>query len=497
MYGQRIFVIDIQQKFTSNKKIITMYKLLKTLILSVLVFANQTTKAQFCFNISPTNPTTSISTSSFGTNDFNNDGKPDFYVAYGSKLSVILQLPNLNLDTIIPVDTTTFSNTSCSADFNNDGNADIITYDYGPGQFSIYFGNGNGTFLPPNTQTAIGMFNATNRICTADFNNDGKADLAISTSFYLVKILLGNGNGTFGSAITSNTITNVRGQLIPADLNADGKMDLATPSIVLLGDGTGNFSSGTILSGTFYPQSVTSADFNNDGKLDVATLNWGTSTLTAGYIGNTAVFLGDGTGNFATPIFSGIGDSTIPNNTKTTQFINSDFDNDGKIDLAMANIISSNGNGNYSSYVSVLKGDGLGAFPTITDFPSVTYPQALLTVDINQDGNKDIAAIANYENVTVSNSKLIPMYNCSPTGIHEWNENDDISIFPNPNSGTFTISSLKDIEEISIYDVLGQVVFHTKEKTQHNFIHLKNNGIYFINIKMNHHTISQKIIINN
>lgn len=461
----------------------------------MFVFAHLNSNAQFCFTISPTNPDTSISATSFGTNDFNNDNKPDFYAAYGSVLSVILQKPNLDLDTILKIDSTTFSNTSCSADFNNDGNADIITYDYGPGQFSVYLGNGNGTFLPPNTQTSVGMFNASNRICTADFNNDGKADLAISTSFNLVKILLGNGNGTFGNAITSNTNSIVKGQLISADFNNDGKMDLATPTIVLLGNGTGSFSTGTILTGAFYPQSVTHADFNNDGKIDIATLNWGTSISTAGFIGNTAIFLGDGAGNFTTPIFSGIGDSTIPNNTKTTLFINADFDNDGKIDLAMGNYKSLNGL--FTNTVSILKGNGLGNFTMLTEYPSVFNPQALLAVDINQDGKKDIAAIANFENIIVSNSKLIPMYNCSPTAVNNLDLTPLITIFPNPSNGSFSISSLQKIDEIKIFDVLGQVVYQQNEASQNNSFYLKTKGIYFINIKLNQKTISQKIIINN
>src|ERR1035437_1766627 len=63
-----------------------------------------------------------------------------------------------------------------------------------------------------------------------------------------------------------------------ADFNGDGKKDLATANgasnniSVLLGTGTGSFGTATNFVGT-YPMSVVSADFNGDGKLDLATVN--------------------------------------------------------------------------------------------------------------------------------------------------------------------------------------------------------------------------------
>lgn len=468
-----------------------MKKTIKCLIILSLAFIQFKTKAQFCFNIAPTNPSSSTGCFSFGTADFNNDTRPDFMVTSGSNLFVTLQQANGILDSIILVDSTFYAKTSCIADFNNDGNADIATHDFGPGQFLIYLGNGNGTF-----QTALirssGLFNVNNAICSADFNADGNDDLAISTGFNLVKVLLGNGDGTFGNYLTSNTATTVSGQLLSADINADGKMDLATPSLVMFGDGLGGFSTGTFLTGPFYPICLTIADYNNDSILDIATLNWGTSPSTAGYTGNVAVFLGDGNNGFGLPTYFSIGDSTIPLNNNRNMLINADYDDDGNVDLAMGTYTTTNGN--YEGKVTLLQGDGLGNFGNPVNYPTVESPQGLLAVDVNQDGKKDIAAMGQMGGVT-SFSKLIIMYNCSPTALAENTKNVSVKLFPNPGTGLVNIQSENMLEKVTVVDVLGKLILTAIPLKSLAQLNIPTKGIYFIRIETNEVIHLQKIIV--
>ena len=89
----------------------------------------------------------------------------------------------------------------------------------------MFIGNGDGTFnpLPPFTNVG-GVFQ------TADFNGDGKLDLlASSSSGFLLEVLLGNGDGTFGNPLP--LIPNSRPLI--ADSNRDGRPDIA----VTLGSG--------------------------------------------------------------------------------------------------------------------------------------------------------------------------------------------------------------------------------------------------------------------
>ena len=68
---------------------------------------------------------------------------------------------------------------------------------------------------------------------TADFNNDGNADLAIGT-----RVFLGNGDGTFAAGVA---IPGTREVLAAADFNRDGYTDLVTDEGILLGKGDGTF----------------------------------------------------------------------------------------------------------------------------------------------------------------------------------------------------------------------------------------------------------------
>jgi len=176
-------------------------------------------------------------------------------------------------------------------DFNGDGKPDLAVSgddSAGNGAVEILLGNGDGTFRSAGV-IPVGL--PATRIAQADFNRDGKLDLAVSVGTNgQVMILLGHGDGSFAAPADSGAKTPV-GQLsalIPgmaiADVNGDGKPDLvlgpytfaSSSSIaVMLGNGDGTFQSpvNSSLDRVDTPRMVV-ADLNGDGRADVFVTGW-------------------------------------------------------------------------------------------------------------------------------------------------------------------------------------------------------------------------------
>ncbi|MCC5659361.1 FG-GAP-like repeat-containing protein [Nostoc sp. XA010] len=123
------------------------------------------------------------------------------------------------------------------------------------------------------------------------------------------------------------------------------------------------------------PQSITVGDFNGDGKLDLAAANVNSN--------NVSLLLGDGTGGFATAT-----NFTAGSNPRSVTV--GDFNGDSKLDLAAANVNSNN--------VSLLLGNGTGGFATATNFTVGSSPYSITVADFNGDGKLDLAAANFYSN---------------------------------------------------------------------------------------------------
>jgi hypothetical protein len=216
-------------------------------------------------------------------------------------------------------------------------------------------------------------------IVTADFNEDGKLDLAVANSGGTnISVLLGNGDGTFESAVNYDAGAPNPAFLAKGDFNNDGKTDLAAASTsdmvsILLGNGDGSFQAPRVLTVPFGP--IVVADFNLDGFSDLA-------------VGGTSVniFLGNGDGTFRQP--------TQASSSSAGLLATADFNHDGKPDLIAS-----------AATIDILLGKGDGSFQqganvTVQEITSAasTSVSAVVGLDLNNDGLSDVIVSADGRN---------------------------------------------------------------------------------------------------
>jgi hypothetical protein len=243
------------------------------------------------------------------TADFNRDGWLDLAM-FGAGPSVYLLLNNgdgtFRSGGVYPV---VQSAALATADVNGDGKVDVIVGMRTESNHqiiktvSVLLGNGDGTLKSPiNTdastiQTSTGPY----AISMGDFDRDGKIDIALSDEF--LKIMKGNGDGTFKPPAFFFHLRNTSTDLKAGDFNGDGKLDLVTTGVfgtgaleVLLGSGDGTFQdAGDQVSGASCV-SVVVSDLNNDTRPDLAANIGGQLTValvneTPGNIVNTDYFV--------------------------------------------------------------------------------------------------------------------------------------------------------------------------------------------------------------
>lgn len=265
------------------------------------------------------------------------------------------------------------------ADFNGDGKPDLA---YSTGDnltwaqswtVGIALGNGDGTFQRAGQYKTIHYPGA----LAADINGDGHMDLIVLGSSYAfgpvdISVLLGNGDGTFQPPKNYATSVSGTSSAFLVDLNRDGKLDLAFDNgafiAVLPGNGDGTFQHAILSSDVGgYDLHIGIGDFNNDGKLDMAFISVFESSL--------LVALGNGDGTFQPSM------AVSPNPISADQIVVADFNGDGIVDLATAS----------DTGVLIWLGKGDGTFATgILSNDDPIAASGMASEDLNGDGMLDL-----------------------------------------------------------------------------------------------------------
>jgi FG-GAP-like repeat/Abnormal spindle-like microcephaly-assoc'd, ASPM-SPD-2-Hydin len=331
-------------------------------------------------------PIYGISNGSLGalvTADFNNDGKPDVATAFrdidteqlsiGVLMNTGAGFSSQSYTVTGLIYDTTKSSYIVTGDFNHDGNVDTAVSSappsYGDVGIFVLLGNGNGTF-----QTAVEYDQVIGPLAVADFNHDGNLDIVgSSTNGSGFSVLSGNGDGTFGFPITTALpCCEAIDAVVVADFNQDGKTDLSAiiddgtnrQVVIFFGNSDGTFTAGASYNAGAFPICMAAADLNGDGKIDVI-------------IGNQSqvvALLGNGDGTFQAPIIT----NTDHNGTFSISV--ADFNLDGKLDVAIGE----------SGGIALLQGNGDGTLQAPIMF-FVAAPFGLAQADFDGNGAPDLA----------------------------------------------------------------------------------------------------------
>ena len=262
---------------------------------------------------------------SVAVGDFNADGKPDLAIANsgGNTVTVLLGAGagefTVAPGSPYPVGTDPVS--VAVGDFNGDGRPDLAIANKNSNNVTVLLGTGAGEFAAaPDSPFPVGTDPVS--VAVGDFNGDGKPDLAVANGVSnTITVLLGTGTGGFTAAPGSPFPAGTTPQSVAvADFNGDGKPDLAIANggsnnvMVLLGTGTGGF---TAAPGSPYPVgtvplSVAVGDFNRDGTPDLAIADAGSNNVT--------VLLGTGTGGFTAAPASPYGVGSFPSSVAVGYF---------------------------------------------------------------------------------------------------------------------------------------------------------------------------------
>jgi hypothetical protein len=314
------------------------------------------------------------------TADFSGDGLPDVANVNGtsSTLSVLLRQAagGFAEEAGSPISVGSGPDFAVVADFNADGRPDVAVANFVSGSVTVLLRQAGGGFAA-DPASPVAMGGRLGSVAAADFNGDGRTDLAALTyDNGQVVIMLRQANGGFAAEGSPITVGANPRAVAAGDFNGDGLPDLAVTNLgsgtvtVLLRQAGGFVQEGAPITVGATPEGIVAGDFDNDGRPDLAVAVLGTNSV--------VILLRQPGGGFAqeagSPIAVGAG---------ALGLATGDFNSDGRLDFAVTS--------NSAGSVTVLLRQATGGFaPDGSPLP-VTSANEVAVGDFNADKRPDLA----------------------------------------------------------------------------------------------------------
>ncbi len=307
-----------------------------------------------------------------GLADLNADGMPDIVATNNdsSTISVRLGLGSavFGVRRVFPAGSEPLA--LALADVNGDGAIDAITTLHPPG-VAVMLGDGDGGFGSPETFPTAGYVPPVVRV--GDWSGDGHPDLAVACRS-AITLLHGDGTGQFDGRIDLPRNANTLGL---QDLNEDGRADLvandSTVVHVLLSNGNGTFENAPDVSLPSEPIAIEFADLDSDGHIDV-----GFACSDSGVV---SLFHGGGDGSFGAR-------RDVRFGPYPGELTFGDMNGDRVLDLVVSSFVTST--------VAVALGRGDGSFAEPVEYRTNDLPVSVMAADLNADGRLDLATTTMY-----------------------------------------------------------------------------------------------------
>jgi hypothetical protein len=271
------------------------------------------------------------------------------------------------------------------ADFDEDGRADLaVPTGYLHDSVTVLLGRGLARFDRGDHPVGLQPLD----LAVADFDGDGHLDLAAASSLsHAITVRLGDGSGGFGPAVDYPSGGNHPHRLAAGRFDGDEHLDLLSSNYVgdsvtlLRGNGDGSFSTGSPVLSLESPEEIVAGDLDGDARPDFVISRDETEDL--------EIYLGDGEGRFH---LEGLLATRFP----VKAVLLDDFDADGNLDLAASGSAP-------EENLRIFLGDGSARFVEAQILSLGSGPRrscganALFARDLDGDGILDLTAALNCE----------------------------------------------------------------------------------------------------